>query len=330
MTAATASELFARLRAGEIGALARAISVIENEGAGCEALLRAVHATPKAVNVLGFTGPPGAGKSSLISAVIREFRARGRTVAVVAVDPSSPISGGAILGDRIRMVEHVADAGVFARSLGSRGHLGGVSRTTRRIVELLRCTGFDLVIVETVGTGQSEVEITTIADVKLVVNAPGLGDDVQAMKAGILEIADIMVVNKSDLPSATSTARHLQMMLGLRASRQDVPVLQVSALSGAGVGALADAIAAELERRRSCPPADRQAGIRQALADQVAHEVRRRLRDSRASEIEALCTAFVAGELGFAGVTDAALRVLAPDLSEVPAVPAAKEEEAFP
>ncbi len=311
MTAPLAIDAFERIRAGDIGALARSITLIENEADGFEAIMRAVHRATKAMNVIGFTGPPGAGKSSLISSVIRELRQRGKTVAIVAVDPSSPITGGAILGDRIRMVEHVSDTGVFARSLGSRGHLGGVSRTTRRIVELLRCAPFDVIIVETVGTGQSEVEITTIADVKLVVNAPGLGDDIQAIKAGILEIADIMVVNKSDLPAATSTVRHLQMMLALRATNRDVPVLATSALQHSGIVELVDTIAGSLEARRDDPAIDRVADVRQIIADQVAHEVRKRLRTVESADVDALCRAFIAGEIGFAGVTDAALLALA-------------------
>ena len=312
MTAPFAIEAFDRARAGDIGALARSITLIENETEGFEHIMRAVHLAAKSANVIGFTGPPGAGKSSLISAVIRELRGRGRTVAIVAVDPSSPITGGAILGDRIRMVEHVSDAGVFARSLGSRGHLGGVSRTTRRIVELMRCTPFDVVIVETVGTGQSEVEITTIADVKLVVNAPGLGDDIQAIKAGILEIADIMIVNKSDLPAAASTVRHLQMMLALRSTNRDVPVLATSALQATGIGELVDALQAALEARATAAD-DRTAKVRQTIADQVAHEIRTRLRSCENAEIDAICEAFITGEIGFSGVTDAVLRALAPN-----------------
>jgi LAO/AO transport system kinase len=307
-----AADAFDRLCAGDIAALARAITSIESEADGSETILRAVHLAAKSANVVGFTGPPGAGKSSLISAVIRELRGRGKTVAIVAVDPSSPITGGAILGDRIRMVEHVSDPGVFARSLGSRGHLGGVSRTTRRIVELLRCVPFDVVIVETVGTGQSEVEITTIADVKLMVNAPGLGDDIQAIKAGILEIADIMVVNKSDLPGASRTVRHLQMMLALRATNRDVPVLATSALQSTGIAELVDTLQSTLQARQVAPAADRTADVRQIIADQVAHEVRKRLRTSRSSEIDAICKAFIAGEIGFSGVTDAVLSVIGP------------------
>jgi len=312
MTPPLPIDAFARLCAGDIGALARSITLIENEAAGFENVMRAVHLAGKSANVIGFTGPPGAGKSSLISAVIRELRGRGKTVAIVAVDPSSPITGGAILGDRIRMVEHVSDTGVFARSLGSRGHLGGVSRTTRRIVELMRCTPFDVIIVETVGTGQSEVEITTIADVKLVVNAPGLGDDIQAIKAGILEIADIMVVNKSDLPAAKSTVRHLEMMLALRTTNRDVPVLATSALDGTGVAGLVDTIQSALETRQAAPAADRTADVRQIIADQVAHEVRKRLRVCGNVEIDAICQAFIAGDIGFSSVTDAALRAIGP------------------
>ncbi len=153
--------------------------------------------------VIGFTGAPGAGKSTLIDAYIGGARARGRTVAVAAVDPSSPISGGAILGDRVRMQRHAEDPGVFIRSVASRGHLGGLWENIHRIVDVMDAAGRDVIIIETVGTGQSEVEVAEIADVCVVVNAPNMGDDVQAMKAGVLEIADVLVVNKADLPLAS-------------------------------------------------------------------------------------------------------------------------------
>jgi LAO/AO transport system ATPase len=192
--------------------------------------------------VIGITGAPGAGKSTLINALLGELLARGRRIGVVAVDPSSPITGGAVLGDRVRMGSHGAHDNVFIRSLASRGHLGGVSRTTRQVVDVLDAAGFDVVIVETVGAGQSEVEIIEIADTRVVVCPPGLGDEVQAIKAGILEIADLLVVNKADLPSAEVTARELKEMLRLRpGSRADVAVLKTSATRGEGITALADA-----------------------------------------------------------------------------------------
>jgi LAO/AO transport system kinase len=162
---------------------------------------------------MGLTGPPGSGKSTLVDGLISELRGRGETVAVMAIDPSSPRSGGAILGDRVRMQRHAGDAGVYIRSMGSRGHLGGLAASSGAVVELLRDFGFDWILVETVGVGQSEVEIASHADTTVVVMAPGMGDGIQALKAGILEIADVLVVNKADLPGAEQTRRDLRAML---------------------------------------------------------------------------------------------------------------------
>jgi len=233
--------LMAPLFAGERRAVARAISSIENAAPGWEAIAAGVAARLGRAHVIGITGAPGAGKSTLINALLGELIRRGRRTGVVAVDPSSPMTGGAVLGDRVRMGEHGAHERVFIRSIASRGHLGGVSRSTRRIVDVLDAAGFDVVIVETVGAGQSEVEIIEIADTRIVICPPGLGDDVQAIKAGILEIADLLVVNKADLPGAEVTVRELKEMLRLRAgSRSDVAVLQTSATRGEGMAALLD------------------------------------------------------------------------------------------
>ena len=231
----------------------------------------------KAVTV-GFTGPPGAGKSTLIDAVITELRRRGSKVAVTAVDPTSPLSGGAVLGDRIRMGRHTEDAGVFIRSLASRGHLGGLTVGIQPIVDVLDAAGWNIILVETVGAGQSETEVVEVADVRVVVNAPGLGDDVQAIKAGILEIASILVVNKADLPSAARTVRQLRNMLGLRREgERNVPVIETVASSGQGVVQLVDAVLSV-----SIPsPTERQIRRRRRLRLLVAHaaarEVRRRI-----------------------------------------------------
>ena len=196
-------------------------------------------------HVVGVTGAPGAGKSTLIDALLGEYLARGQRIAVVAVDPSSPITGGAVLGDRVRMGEHGAHENVFIRSLASRGHLGGLSRTTSRIVDVLDAAGFDTIIVETVGAGQSEVEIAKVADTRLVVCPPGLGDNVQAIKAGILEIADVLIVSKGDLPAAEATVRDLKEMLRLRrAGATPVPVLTTAAARREGIAAVVDAVIA--------------------------------------------------------------------------------------
>jgi len=233
--------------AGRRGAIARVLSQIERgeRAPASVALMLAPHLGR--AHVLGITGAPGAGKSTLVHALLGELLARGQRVAVVAVDPSSPITGGAVLGDRVRMGEYGAHADVFIRSMASRGHLGGLARTTAAMIDVLDAAGFDTVIVETVGAGQSEVEITLVADTRLVACPPGLGDNVQALKAGILEIADVLVVTKSDLPGGEPTARDLKDMLQLRAAAPQaswaVPVINTSATQGAGIVEAADAIA---------------------------------------------------------------------------------------
>jgi LAO/AO transport system kinase len=236
----------AAIRAGERGAIARAISAIENQAPEARALLDALADGRGRAQIVGITGAPGAGKSTLINALVLEYLSRGSPVAVIAIDPSSPLSGGAVLGDRIRMGESGTDPRVFIRSLASRGHLGGVTRTTAEVVDVLDAAGFPFVIVETVGAGQSEVEIAGLVDTSVVVCPPGLGDDVQAIKAGILEIADVLVVNKGDLPGAERTARDLRDMLRLRRSSaaRSKPVLTTTATRCEGVAELADAIAA--------------------------------------------------------------------------------------
>jgi LAO/AO transport system kinase len=236
--------LWAGVVAGERASLARAISAVENGAAFAHALTVAARAHAGRAHVVGITGAPGAGKSTLINVLLGELLGRGGRVAIVAVDPSSPRTGGAVLGDRIRMGEFGADQRVFIRSLASRGHLGGLSRTTAAVVDLLDAAGFDMVIVETVGAGQSEVEVATLADSNVVVCPPGLGDDVQATKAGILEIADVFVVSKSDLPAAERTVRDLKDMLALRARGAGwrPPVLAVTAPERAGIAALAEVL----------------------------------------------------------------------------------------
>ncbi|MBL8325955.1 MAG: methylmalonyl Co-A mutase-associated GTPase MeaB [Rubrivivax sp.] len=227
---------------GERRAVARAISRIEQGAPDAAALRAALVPHLGRAHVIGITGAPGAGKSTLVHALLGELLGRGQRIGVVAVDPSSPLSGGAVLGDRVRMGEHGAHPHVFIRSVASRGHLGGLSPTTRAIVDVLDAAGFDTVIVETVGAGQSEVEIMAVADTRVVVCPPGLGDVVQASKAGILEIADLLVVSKADLPGAEATARDLREMLQLRAQPAadawKVPVLGVQASTGVGTGEL--------------------------------------------------------------------------------------------
>ncbi len=239
-----AQALVQPLLAGERRAIARAMTAFEADAPAAHALAAAIAPRLGRAHVIGITGAPGAGKSTLINALLGELLARGKRIGVVAVDPSSPISGGAVLGDRVRMAEHGSHENVFVRSVGARGHLGGLSRATSRMVDVLDAAGFDTVIVETVGAGQSEVEITRIADTRIVVCPPGLGDDIQAIKAGILEIADLLVVNKGDSPLAERTARDLREMVRMRRRRAPpVAVLVTVATTGAGVPALVDQIA---------------------------------------------------------------------------------------
>lgn len=207
--------LVARMRDGDRRALARLLSAVENDHPALPDLAAAIAPLTGGAQILGLTGPPGVGKSTSTNALVSAYRARGRSVAVLAVDPSSPFSGGALLGDRIRMVEHAGDAGVFVRSMATRGHLGGLAAAAPAAIRLLDAAGFDVVIVETVGVGQSEVHIASLTDTTLVLLAPGSGDSIQAAKAGVLEIADLFVVNKADYDGAAATVRDLRAMIAL-------------------------------------------------------------------------------------------------------------------
>jgi LAO/AO transport system kinase len=209
--------------AGDRRALARLLTAVESRSPAAEDALRVLHPRAGRAHVIGVTGAPGAGKSTLVSALVRELRARGRSAAVVAVDPSSPITGGALLGDRVRMQEHATDDGVFIRSMAARGHAGGLAATTDGAVTVLDAAGFDAVIVETVGTGQSEVEVVATADTTVVLEAPEMGDEIQAIKAGLLEVADIVVVSKGDRPGAERTANLLRAMLASAGGPDDGP-----------------------------------------------------------------------------------------------------------
>lgn len=287
------------LRAGDPLALARAITAIENRTAVGTELAVAVRNHNSLCRTVGVTGPPGAGKSSLINALLRELLLAYDRIAVITVDPSSPISGGAVLGDRVRMAAYNANPGVFIRSLAARGHLGGVTRTTRSVIDLLAAGGMDVVIIETVGTGQSEVEVADLTDVKLVVSAPGLGDEMQALKAGVLEIADLLVVNKSDLPDAGRTAAYLTAMLHSSAHDDRRSVLKVSSLNGDGVRALADAIDA---RFKTLQPAVSGASakprfFRTTLAEDVGDSAATLLRDTSDSRADAIVKAINEGAL---------------------------------
>ena len=210
---ARADALTADALGGDRRALARVLTAVENRTALAEPALRSLYPKAGRAHIVGITGPPGAGKSTLVSALIGEVRGGGRSVAVVAVDPSSPITGGALLGDRVRMQAYADDDDVFIRSMAARGHAGGLASTTGAATAVLDAVGFDLVLVETVGTGQSEVEVAAAADTTVVLEAPEMGDEVQAIKAGLLEVADLVVVNKGDKPGAQRTAAQLRAML---------------------------------------------------------------------------------------------------------------------
>ncbi|MDT8069260.1 MAG: methylmalonyl Co-A mutase-associated GTPase MeaB [Terriglobia bacterium] len=234
-----------QIRAGNPRALARAITAVENRDECSHDLLKGLFEHSGRARVLGVTGSPGAGKSTLVDALAREYRKQGKTVGIVAVDPTSPFSGGAILGDRIRMSSHHADPGIFIRSMATRGALGGLSHTTADIATVLDASGRDLVMIETVGVGQDEIDIVRLADVTMVILVPGMGDDVQSIKAGIMEIADIFVINKADRDGADRVEREIRAMQSLAHPRSDnwtPPVVKTIASDGTGVPELAKAI----------------------------------------------------------------------------------------
>jgi LAO/AO transport system kinase len=247
---ASVPELVERARAGEARAVARLISLVEDESPLLREVMAGLAPYTGNAQVLGITGPPGVGKSTSTSVLVTAMRATGRRVGVLAVDPSSPFSGGALLGDRVRMQDHALDPEVYIRSMASRGHLGGLSWTTPQALRVLDAAGCDVVVVETVGVGQSEVEVAALADTTLVLVAPGTGDGIQAAKAGILEIGDVYVVNKADRDGAEQVRRDLRSMLAMTVRAEDgwrPPILLTVASSGRGV----DEVVAKVEEHRT-------------------------------------------------------------------------------
>lgn len=295
--------LVAEALAGSAPAVARLISLIESGDPEGAVVLKELHPRAGRAYVIGVTGPPGAGKSSLVDASTRLLRKQGKTVGVVAVDPTSPFTGGALLGDRIRMQDHATDPGVFIRSMATRGSLGGLAPTTADVVRVLDATGFDLIFLETVGTGQAEVDVVSVADSVVIVLVPGMGDTVQTMKAGIMEIGEIFVVNKADQGDPDRTVAEIRMMLQLNPhpTGWDIPVVKTVATSGQGVEEVLAALDAHrrylsangaLERRRK-------ARRREEILRIMEAQMRTRARElaTRSGRLEQLADRVYAGEL---------------------------------
>ena len=284
MAATATVDLLARARGGDKRSIARLVSVVENDEPGAAEAMRALYPQTGRAQIVGITGPPGGGKSTLVNRLAGTYRERASRVAIVAVDPSSPFTGGAILGDRIRMRERFLDEGIFIRSMASRGHAGGLARATERVVNVLDALGIDVILVETVGVGQEEVDVIRVVDTVCLVTVPGLGDDIQAIKAGVLEIADVLVVNKADRPGADETARDLAQMLSLAKDRPwKTPIVRTSAQSGDGLPQLVDAIDKHrawsresgeyVERRRAAARSEVEALLQEALLRELAGRV---------------------------------------------------------
>jgi LAO/AO transport system kinase len=278
---ADVGDLVERARRGEPRALARLISLIENASPQLREVMAALNPLAGRARVIGLTGAPGVGKSTSTSALVRAFRAADQRVGVLAVDPSSPFTGGALLGDRVRMQDHASDSGVFIRSMASRGHLGGLSWAAPQAIRVLDAAGCDVVLVETVGVGQAEVEIASLADSTIVLVAPGMGDSIQAAKAGILEIADVFVVNKADRDGAQETIRDLRNMIALAGSEGwKPPIVPTVAVRGEGVGDVVEQLGKHLAWMES------------------AGELRRRRRTRVRDEIEAIAVTALRERMG--------------------------------
>lgn len=305
----TPAAIIAAARAGDRRAVSALVTELERASPRMAGVIAALTPSLGRALVVGFTGPPGAGKSTLVNAYVAALRVAGLTVGIIAVDPSSPVSGGAILGDRLRMTASLADDGVFMRSLASGGHLGGLCPAAVRIIDALDGAGKDIVLVETVGTGQNEMDIAEVADVRVVLSAPGLGDDIQAMKSGLLEIADVLVVNKSDRPGADETVHQLKSALHLRTTEPVPLVLKTCAVDGSGVAELAAEIARIGKLKTTASPTDRRRRrarflIARVAADLIAGHIRR----DGDRQLDHLTDAVLVGELS---ATDAAAQLIA-------------------
>jgi len=284
-------ELVKGVLAGEKRSIAKAITIVENNQEEAQRLIASIYPHTGKAHIIGLTGPGGAGKSTLIEKMVREYRRRGKTVGVVAVDPTSPFTGGAFLGDRIRMQELSTDEGVFIRSMATRNNPGGIAKTTKDAVKILDAAGKDVIIVETVGAGQSEVEIVKVAQTIIVMHAPGLGDEIQAIKAGLMEIADIFVVNKADRENADKAVIDIQAMLQLdeREKAWNPPIVKTVALTGEGVPQLLEKIEEhrqflqkELGHKKSWEKAE--AELIEAIRDKVTSSIIEKLKRERRFE----------------------------------------------
>jgi len=279
-----------RIRAGEVRALARAISIIEDQRPEAGALLKALFPFTGRARVLGLTGAPGAGKSTLVDQLAREYRRQERTVGIIAVDPTSPYTGGAILGDRIRMQAHHADPGIYIRSMATRGFLGGLARATTDVTTVLDASGKDVVMIETVGVGQDEVDVVRLADVTVVILVPGMGDDVQTIKAGIMEIADIFVINKSDREGAERVEREIRAMqsLAIRRDAWTPPIIKTVATAGKGVDELAAAIVSyeQFLQQKDLLLKKKISNWRERLVEMLRESLLQRLLSERMTEAE--------------------------------------------
>jgi LAO/AO transport system kinase len=268
-------DLIKEIRRGNCRAIAKAISLVENDGAHAQQLMKKVFSSRKDAVVLGVTGAPGTGKSTLVDQMIGSLRAANKKIGIIAVDPSSPFSGGAILGDRIRMMRHSTDADVFIRSMATRGHLGGLAKATGEAMAIFEAAGKDYVLIETVGVGQDEVEVVKLADLVLVVLTPGAGDEIQAFKAGIMEIADIFVLNKADSPGAERMDRQLKAMIELGLHKKDFPpVVRTVATTGKGMDVLmAEVIRLTGSRNRKLQEARRKRLLSWMLKDVMKEKI---------------------------------------------------------
>jgi LAO/AO transport system kinase len=320
------NRLSERVLAGDVRAIARAISLIEDESPAAADLVRRIFPSTGRAYLVGVTGPPGAGKSTLVDRLTAELRGAGQTVGVIAVDPTSPFSGGAILGDRVRMQAHAGDPGVFIRSMATRGHLGGLARATGEAALVLDAAGKDLVLIETVGVGQDEIDIVRTADLSIVTVVPGSGDEVQALKAGIMEIADIFVVNKADREGADRMAASIEANLSLQtfaAGEWRPPILKTEATTGKGVPELV----AGIERFRARTAATRSTRrraraefrVRELLAQRFVEHVERRV--LAAGEFEATLDRIAARDVDPYTAVDQILARALPESPELPKLP---------